>query len=37
MDAIEAHKELVFLKGLNGAGLKGVVGLEGIIVDGGWT
>ncbi|WWC68738.1 uncharacterized protein I206_102672 [Kwoniella pini CBS 10737] len=37
IDAIEAHKELVLLKGLSGAGVPGIVGLEGVIVEGGWT
>ena len=37
MDAIEAHKEVVLLKALSGVATKGVVGLEGVMVEGGWT
>ena len=37
IDAVEAHKEVVLLKALSGAGLKGIVGLEGVMVEGGWT
>ncbi|WWC60192.1 uncharacterized protein I303_102757 [Kwoniella dejecticola CBS 10117] len=37
VDAIEAHKEVVLLKALSGAGVPGIVGLEGVIVEGGWT
>ncbi|GFZ42689.1 hypothetical protein JCM24511_00406 [Saitozyma sp. JCM 24511] len=37
VDAVEAHKEVVLLKALTGAGMKGVVGLEGVIESGGWT
>jgi hypothetical protein len=37
MDAIEAHKEVVLLKALAGAGIKGIVGLEGVLESGGWT
>ena len=37
VDAIEAYKEVVILKALTGAGLKGVVNLEGVMVEGGWT
>jgi len=37
MDAIEAHKEVVLLKALWGSGIKGIVGLEGVIEEGGWT
>ncbi|WWC87776.1 uncharacterized protein L201_002668 [Kwoniella dendrophila CBS 6074] len=37
VDAIEAHKEVVFLKAFSGAGVPGVVGLEGVIEEGGWT
>jgi hypothetical protein len=36
MDAIEAYNEVVILKALNGAGMQGIVGLEGIIEDDGW-
>ncbi|CAD6587454.1 MAG: hypothetical protein TREMPRED_004760 [Tremellales sp. Tagirdzhanova-0007] len=36
-DAIEAHKEVVLLKALSGAGIEGIVGLEGVMVEGGWT
>jgi hypothetical protein len=35
-DAIEAHKELVILKALNGAKIPGVVGLEGVLEEEGW-
>jgi len=37
VDAIEAHKEVVLLKALCGAGVSGVVGLEGVIEEEGWT
>lgn len=37
MDAIEAYKEVVLLKALAGSGMKGIVGLEGVIEEGGWT
>lgn len=37
MDAVEAHKEVVLLKALWGAGVHGVVELEGVIEEGGWT
>jgi len=37
VDAIEAHKEVVILKALYGAGVSGVVGLEGVIEEEGWT
>ncbi|WVQ78722.1 hypothetical protein IAT38_000809 [Cryptococcus sp. DSM 104549] len=37
IDAVEAHKEVVLLKALCGAGLEGVVGLEGVMEEGGWT
>ncbi|WVR03915.1 hypothetical protein IAU60_000914 [Kwoniella sp. DSM 27419] len=37
VDAIEAHKEVVLLKALSGAGVPGIVGLEGVIEQGGWT
>ena len=37
VDAVEAHKEVVLLKALWGAGLEGIVGLEGVIQEGGWT
>ncbi|KAK8861502.1 hypothetical protein IAR55_002323 [Kwoniella newhampshirensis] len=37
VDAIEAHKEVVLLKALTGAGLGGIVGLEGVMEEGGWT
>jgi hypothetical protein len=37
LDAVEAHKEVVLLKALAGAGLRGIVGLEGVIEEGGWT
>ncbi|EIW66820.1 hypothetical protein TREMEDRAFT_34698 [Tremella mesenterica DSM 1558] len=37
VDAIEAHKEVVLLKALWGAGLRGVVGLESVVQEGGWT
>ena len=37
MDAIEAYKEVVLLKALAGAGIPGIVGLEGVIEEGGWT
>lgn len=37
IDAVEAHKEVVLLKALYGAGVKGVVGLESVIEEGGWT
>lgn len=36
MDAVEAHKELVFLKGLSGARVPGIVDLEGVISYQGW-
>jgi hypothetical protein len=36
MDAVEAHKELVLLKGMAGAGLPGIVGLEGVMSHQGW-
>lgn len=36
IDAVEAHKELVLLKGLAGAGVPGIVGLEGVIPYKGW-
>lgn len=36
MDACEAHKELVLLKGMAGARSPGVVGLEGVISHQGW-
>ena len=37
MDAVEAHKEVVLLKALWGARIPGIVGLEGVIEEGGWT
>ncbi|OCF32299.1 CAMK/CAMKL protein kinase [Kwoniella heveanensis BCC8398] len=37
VDAIEAHKEVVLLKALAGANVSGIVGLEGVIEQGGWT
>nr|ODO02471.1 CAMK/CAMKL protein kinase [Cryptococcus depauperatus CBS 7855] len=37
IDAVEAHKEVVLLKALCGAGLEGIAGLEGVIEEGGWT
>ncbi|ODO04662.1 hypothetical protein I350_05271 [Cryptococcus amylolentus CBS 6273] len=37
IDAIEAHKEVVLLKALSGAGVDGVAGLEGVIEEEGWT
>ncbi|WVQ94621.1 hypothetical protein IAU59_001701 [Kwoniella sp. CBS 9459] len=37
VDAIEAHKEVVLLKALSGANVAGIVGLEGVIQQGGWT
>lgn len=37
IDAVEAHKEVVLLKALCGAGMEGVAGLEGVIEEGGWT
>ena len=37
IDAVEAHKELVLLKALSGSGIEGLVGLEGVVVEGGWT
>ena len=37
IDAVEAHKEVVLLKAFAGAGIKGVVGLEGVVEEGGWT
>jgi serine/threonine protein kinase len=37
IDAVEAHKEVVLLKALWGSGIKGIVGIEGIIEEGGWT
>ncbi|OCF58019.1 CAMK/CAMKL protein kinase [Kwoniella mangroviensis CBS 10435] len=37
IDAVEAHKEVVLLRGLSGAGVPGIVGLEGVMEDGGWT
>ncbi|WVF66994.1 hypothetical protein IAT40_001737 [Kwoniella sp. CBS 6097] len=37
VDAIEAHKEVVLLKALSGANVPGIVGLEGVIEQGGWT
>lgn len=36
IDSVEAHKELVMLKGLAGAGIPGIVGLEGVISHQGW-
>ncbi|WWD16589.1 hypothetical protein CI109_101017 [Kwoniella shandongensis] len=37
IDAVEAHKEVVLLKALCGVGLQGIVGLEGVMEEGGWT
>ncbi|KAL7419718.1 hypothetical protein Q5752_005634 [Cryptotrichosporon argae] len=37
VDALEAHKEVVLLKALNGGGVRGIVGLEGVIEEEGWT
>ncbi|WVW80038.1 hypothetical protein I302_102011 [Kwoniella bestiolae CBS 10118] len=37
IDAVEAHKEVVLLKALSGAGVPGIVGLEGVMEEGGWT
>ncbi|KAK4687402.1 hypothetical protein P7C73_g2725, partial [Tremellales sp. Uapishka_1] len=37
IDAVEAHKEVVLLKALAGSGMAGVVGLEGVMEEGGWT
>lgn len=37
VDAEEAYKEVVLLKGVAGAGIKGIVGLEGVIEQDGWT
>lgn len=37
LDAIEAHKEMVLLKAFAGAKLAGVVRLEGVLEEGGWT
>lgn len=37
VDAVEAYKEVVLLKALSGARMKGIVGLEGVMVEGGWT
>jgi hypothetical protein len=37
IDAVEAHKEIVLLKALAGARIPGIVGLEGVIEEGGWT
>ncbi|ORY29521.1 kinase-like domain-containing protein [Naematelia encephala] len=37
MDAVEAYKEVVILKGLAGSGTQGIVGLEGIMEENGWT
>lgn len=36
IDAVEAHKELVMLKGLAGANIPSIVGLEGVISCQGW-
>jgi hypothetical protein len=36
IDAVEAHKELILLKGLAGAGVPGIVDLEGVITHHGW-
>lgn len=37
IDAVEAHKEVVLLKALCGAGVEGIAGLEGVVEEGGWT
>ncbi|OWZ50964.1 CAMK/CAMKL protein kinase [Cryptococcus neoformans] len=37
IDAVEAHKEVVLLKALCGAGVEGIAGLEGMVEEGGWT
>ncbi|WVQ74572.1 hypothetical protein IAR50_004173 [Cryptococcus sp. DSM 104548] len=37
MDAVEAHKEVVLLKALCGAGIEGIAGLEGVMEEEGWT
>ncbi|WRT65601.1 uncharacterized protein IL334_002546 [Kwoniella shivajii] len=37
VDAMEAHKEVVLLKALCGAGVPGIVGLEGVMEADGWT
>lgn len=37
VEAIEAHKEVVLLKALTGMELPGIVHLEGIVEQDGWT
>ncbi|GMK56694.1 hypothetical protein CspeluHIS016_0305340 [Cutaneotrichosporon spelunceum] len=37
IDAIEAHKEMVLLKAFAGAGIPGIVKLEGMLEEDGWT
>ncbi len=37
LDAIEAYKEIVLLKAFAGAGIPGIVQLEGMMEEAGWT
>lgn len=37
LDATEAYKEIVLLKALAGAGIPGIVQLEGMMEEEGWT